>query len=328
MALKEGVMPLSKEEVEVFLCRPNVAVVATVGPDGQPHAVPTWYEYDGGDIVLHMGLRSRKYRNLRQNDRVSLCMDTKTAPYQAVIVYGRASLAVGTDRAGQAGAHRLLGLRAGRPAVRAVLWDLDGVLVDSARFHFQAWRELSASLGREFGETDFRRTFGLRNDAILRDLLGDLPPVEVERLAARKEELFRQAARGNIVALPGALPLLRLLRQRSFRLALVSSTPHANIDLILGSLGLETAFDIVVGEEDVTRGKPDPEGFLLAAERLGVPPGECVVIEDAPAGVEAARRGGMRCLGVHRDRPREALAQADLVVEGLEDPAVADFFSS
>ena len=210
--------------------------------------------------------------------------------------------------------------------MRAVLWDLDGVLVDSAPFHFQAWRELLASLGREFGEADFRRTFGLRNDAILGDLLGDLPPAEVERLAARKEELFRQAARGSIAALPGALALLRLLRERDVKLALVSSTPHANIGLVLRSLGVEAAFDAIVGEEDVTRGKPNPEGFLVAAERLGVPPAECVVIEDAPAGVEAAKRAGMRCVGVYRGRPREALAKADLVVESLEDPAVAAFF--
>ena len=90
-------MPLSKDEVEAFLRRANVAVMATVGPDGQPHAVPTWYEYDDGQMVLHAGLRSRKYRNLRHNDRVSICVDTKTAPDQAVIVYGRASLEVGTD---------------------------------------------------------------------------------------------------------------------------------------------------------------------------------------------------------------------------------------
>ena len=210
--------------------------------------------------------------------------------------------------------------------MRAVLWDLDGVLVDSAPFHFQAWRELFTSLGREFSEADFRHTFGLRNDTILGDLLGDLPPAEVERLAARKEALFRRAVRGNIAALPGALALLRLLRERGLRLALVSSTPHANIELVLRSLGVETAFDVIVGEEDVTRGKPDPEGFLLAAERLGVPPGECVVIEDAPAGVEAAKRGGMRCVGVCGDRPREALAKADLVVENLEDPAMAAYF--
>ena len=210
--------------------------------------------------------------------------------------------------------------------MKAVLWDLDGVLVDSAPFHLQAWRELFASSGRELSEADFRRTFGLRNDAILRELLGDLPVAEVQRLADRKEALFRRAALGNITSLPGALELLRLLRERAVKLALVSSTPYGNIDLILGSLGVEAAFDVIVGEEDVTRGKPDPEGFLLAARRLVVPPDECVVIEDAPAGVEAAKRGGMRCVGVSRGRPRDALAEADLVVESLDDPAVAEFF--
>jgi beta-phosphoglucomutase family hydrolase len=210
--------------------------------------------------------------------------------------------------------------------MKAVLWDLDGVLVDSAPYHGRAWGELMASQGRELSDAEFRRTFGWRNDAILSYLLGDLSPEDVTRLAARKEELFREAARGNIVALPGALALLRLLRERGLELALVSSTPRANIDLVLSSLGLETAFDVVIGEEDVKHGKPDPEGFLLAAERLAVAPGECVVIEDAPAGVEAAKRGGMRCVGVSRDRPRDALALADLVVESLEDPAVAAFF--
>jgi beta-phosphoglucomutase len=210
--------------------------------------------------------------------------------------------------------------------VKAVLWDLDGVLVDSAPFHLQAWRELFASLGRELSEADFRRTFGLRNDAILRDLLGDLPAAEVQRLADRKEALFRRAALGNIVPLPGALALLRSLRERGFKLALVSSTPYGNIDLILGSLGVEAVFDVILGEEDVTRGKPDPEGFLLAARRLGVPPDECAVIEDAPAGVEGATRAGMPCVGVSRGRPRDALAEADLVVESLDDPAVAAFF--
>jgi PPOX class probable F420-dependent enzyme len=97
MSAKEGAMPLNNEEIEAFLRRPNVAVVATVGPDSQPHAVPTWYEYDDGQIVLHMDPHSRKYRNLRHNDRVSICVDTKSVPYQAVIVYGQASLEVGTD---------------------------------------------------------------------------------------------------------------------------------------------------------------------------------------------------------------------------------------
>jgi PPOX class probable F420-dependent enzyme len=90
-------MPLSKEEIEAFLRQPIVAVLATVGPDGEPHAVPVWYEYEDGQIIVHTAPNSRKHRNLRRNDRVSICVDTKTAPYRAVVVYGRASLEEGMD---------------------------------------------------------------------------------------------------------------------------------------------------------------------------------------------------------------------------------------
>ncbi|MGB6838266.1 MAG: TIGR03618 family F420-dependent PPOX class oxidoreductase [Dehalococcoidia bacterium] len=90
-------MPLTQQEIDQFLRSPNIAIMATVRPDGQPHAVPTWYDYQNGEIVLHMGLRSRRYRNLRRNDRVTLCMDTRTPPYKAVVIQGRAVTEVGTD---------------------------------------------------------------------------------------------------------------------------------------------------------------------------------------------------------------------------------------
>lgn len=90
-------MPMTQEEIDEFLRAPNIAVVATVDPDGQPHVVPTWYLHEDGEIVFHTGRRSRKYRNLRQNSRVTLCVDSKTAPYKAVVIYGRASMEVRTD---------------------------------------------------------------------------------------------------------------------------------------------------------------------------------------------------------------------------------------
>ena len=90
-------MPLSREEIDEFLRGPHIAVVATVDPDGQPHAVPTWYLYEDGEVVFHTGLRSRKYRNLRRSPRVTLCVDGKTPPYQAVVLYGRATTEVRTD---------------------------------------------------------------------------------------------------------------------------------------------------------------------------------------------------------------------------------------
>jgi len=208
---------------------------------------------------------------------------------------------------------------------KAVLWDLDGVLVDTAPFHFQAWQELFQSLGRGFADADFRRTFGLRNDAILRDILGELTPAEVERLARRKEELYRDKMKGRVTAMPGAIELLRRLQQRGRKMAIVSSTTRENVRVVLSCLGLEGMFEVVVAEEDAPKGKPDPQGFLVAAEKLGVKAGECVVIEDAPGGVEAAKRAGMRCIGVTTSRPREALSRADLVVDSLEEAAVYSF---
>ncbi len=207
----------------------------------------------------------------------------------------------------------------------AVLWDLDGVLVDTAAHHFRAWRRLFRELGRDLSEEDFRRTFGLRNDAILQTLVGHLPREETVRLSRRKEELYRQGIARGLAPMSGVLELLHQLRARAKGLAIVSSTPRENVDVALRSLGLTGFFDTVVAEEDVRQGKPDPEGYLLAAERLGLMSSECVVIEDAPGGVEAAKRAGMKCVGLAAERPEGALAKADLVVKRLDDPVVAAF---
>lgn len=212
--------------------------------------------------------------------------------------------------------------------IEAVLWDLDGVLVDTALLHYEAWRQFLNELGRSLSEEEFRRTFGLRNDLILREILGDVPAEELRRLSERKEALFRQHAAGQITPLPGAVELVRRSRERGRRTALVTSTPRANIDFVLEQVGLTGAFDTIVTAEDVSRGKPDPEGFLLAARRLGVPPERCLVIEDAPGGIEGARRAGMHSLAVTTTHPREALSSADAVVDSLNDAAALAMLES
>jgi len=209
--------------------------------------------------------------------------------------------------------------------IRAVLWDMDGVLVDTAPFHYRAWRELFAGLGKDLTDKEFRRTFGLRNDDILRVNLGDMPRERLRKLGRRKEELFREAIRGRVQPLPGAVALVRRLRASGVNTAVVSSAPRQNVETLLDALGLGDAFDTLVAEEDAERGKPDPQGYLLAAERLGERPEGCVVIEDAPGGVEAAKRAGMRCIGLAAGREPDALAQADLVVASLADDAVYSF---
>jgi len=209
--------------------------------------------------------------------------------------------------------------------IGAVLWDMDGVLVDTAPFHYQAWRALFAGLGKDLSDEEFRRTFGLRNDDILRANLGDMPPERLRELGRRKEELFREAIRGKVQPLPGAVALVRRLRESGVKTAVVSSAPRQNVETLLDALGISDGFDALVAEEDAERGKPDPQGYLVAAERLGERPEDCVVIEDAPGGVEAAKRAGMRCIGLAAGREPDALACADVVVAGLEDDAVYSY---
>jgi len=209
--------------------------------------------------------------------------------------------------------------------IGAVLWDMDGVLVDTAPFHYQAWRALFAGLGKDLSDEEFRRTFGLRNDDILRANLGDMPPERLRELGRRKEELFREAIRGKVQPLPGAVALVRRLRESGVKTAVVSSAPRRNVETLLDALGISDGFDALVAEEDAERGKPDPQGYLVAAERLGERPEDCVVIEDAPGGVEAAKRAGMRCIGLAAGREPDALACADVVVAGLEDDAVYSY---
>ena len=213
-------------------------------------------------------------------------------------------------------------------AIEAILWDLDGVIVQSGEYHYEAYRELFGELNVPFSrEQYFDELFGIRNWTIIRTVAGERPKEEIERLAERKEEKFRRIAKGKIEALPGAKETIKRAREAGLKQAIVSSTPGANIEMILGELELTEAFDTIVGEEDAEKGKPDPEGFLVAAERVGIEPKRCVVIEDAPAGIEGGKAAGMRCIGVSTTRKPERLTQADLVVASLEDERVWELIS-
>lgn len=202
---------------------------------------------------------------------------------------------------------------------------MDGVLVDTAEQHYEAWRWLAASRGRELTREEFVPTFGMRNPDAIDRLFGALPEAEVRRMSDEKEAEFRRRLRGRVRALPGADALARALHGAGHPQAIASSSPLENIRLILRELDLTACFREVASGEEVVRGKPDPEIFLLAAARLGVPPGECVVIEDAVVGVRAARRAGMTVYAVTTTWGGADLAQADRVVDSLEELAPADF---
>jgi beta-phosphoglucomutase len=203
-------------------------------------------------------------------------------------------------------------------APRAVLWDLDGTLVDTAEQHLAAWQSILGPRGVALTRDDFLRTFGRQNVDVLRDMLGEaIAGDDVRAIGAAKEADYRARVRAaRLAPLPGVRAWLARLRAAGWRQAIASSAPHQNIRAILDGLGLHGAFDAIVGEEDVQRGKPDPQVFLVAAARLGVPPERAIVVEDAPAGVEAARRAGMRTIGV---RTGHGSLDADVVVDTLAD---------
>jgi HAD superfamily hydrolase (TIGR01509 family) len=188
------------------------------------------------------------------------------------------------------------------PGARAVLWDLDGTLVDTALVHWQAWRAAlpAAAAASQLSWEAFLPTFGLRNDALIPKWLGTHPSAgEIRRISEVKEERYRALlGKGSIRLVPGAENWLRRLRGLGWRQAIATMTPRQNLELILLALDIGQYLDAVVTAEDVVRGKPEPDVFLAAAGRLSVPPARCLVIEDSPAGVEAARRAGMRVIGV------------------------------
>src|ERR1700676_3064052 len=183
-------------------------------------------------------------------------------------------------------------------AIQAVIWDLDGVIIDSAEEHRLAWQRLAREEGIPFSDEDFWATFGKRNDDIFAFHWGSLPPNQVKILADRKENYFRDLIRKTAAPLPGSLELMRGFHEAGFQQALASSAPIENIQLISDALGLERYLTALVSGETVPHGKPAPDIFLKAAQALDVKPQYCLVIEDAVAGVQAAHAAGMRCISV------------------------------
>lgn len=205
---------------------------------------------------------------------------------------------------------------------RAVIFDVDGVLVDSYDAHYRSWREVLAERGLALTEADFARTFGRTSREIIARFWGDgVSEAQVRAIDDRKEALYRDIVRRSFPLMAGAVELIDALHDAGFLLAVGSSAPPENVALSLDGLARRDAFRAIVTGRDVTRGKPDPQVFLLAADRLGVTPRCCVVIEDAPAGIRAAAAAGMASVALVGTAPADELraAGARLAVDSLRE---------
>jgi beta-phosphoglucomutase len=204
----------------------------------------------------------------------------------------------------------------------AVIFDVDGVLVDSYDAHLLSWQMLAAETGTILDERDFAATFGQTSRDIIARFWSIHDPEQIQRLDDRKESLYRDIVSRDFPAMDGAVELIDALTAAGFRLAMGSSGPPENIELALDGLNRRAAFAAVVSGRDVRRGKPDPEVFLVAAKRLGIEPVRCVVIEDAPQGIQAARAACMGSVALlSRGRRRDDFTRLapDLIVDSLRE---------
>jgi len=205
-------------------------------------------------------------------------------------------------------------------AIQAVIFDMDGVIVDSEPYSMQALIDILRQYGIEPTEDDMRQSYGRR----VRDDFVDYfakygVTADVNMAIAHKHARYYHLAAGHLQSFPGAMPLLNRLRDHGYRLALASSGDRVKVAFGLQALQLNGTFEAIVSGDDVTHSKPDPEIYLTAAQCLGVFPAACIAIEDAPSGVESAKRAGMRCIAVTNSVDRDRLYKADLIVDSLDD---------
>ena len=200
-----------------------------------------------------------------------------------------------------------------------VIFDMDGVLADTGPIHFQSWVKMAnEDAGVNFTKEFFEESFGQQSIPITRKLVGtNVEQALVEKWANLKEMYYREMVKNKLEAIPGVIELIRDLKKENIKMAVGSSGPLENVELLLTSLKIKHYFDVVITTEDVKNGKPDPDVFLIAANKLELKPENCLVIEDAPVDIEAAKRAGMKSIALTTTHKREELYQADIIVEDL-----------
>ena len=209
--------------------------------------------------------------------------------------------------------------------LRAVIFDVDGVLVDSYRAHLRSWQELGQRLGYSLTDEQFAESFGRTSREIIRqywDPAGTMSDSLVDEHDTWKEACYRRIIAEDFPVMKGAVALIDALRDAGLQLAVGSSAPPENVTVVLDQLDRQQAFGAIVNKSDVKRGKPDPQVFQLAAQRLGVAADDCAVIEDAPVGIQAATAAGMisvALLSTGRQREHFRQTPPSLIVQSLHE---------
>ena len=199
-----------------------------------------------------------------------------------------------------------------------VIFDIDGVLLDSYKLHYECWRAVAEKDSIALSEKEFDSLFGRRGNEIVREIWGgELPAEQVVSIHREKQALYRDKLQRNFPKMDGAVQLIDGLVAEGFVLGIGSSAPRANVEISLRGLDRTSSFKAVVSGDEVTHGKPDPQVFLLAAQRMEVEPSSCAVIEDAPAGIAAALAAGMTAIALASTAPPGILTTAHLVVTSL-----------
>jgi beta-phosphoglucomutase len=200
---------------------------------------------------------------------------------------------------------------------RAVLWDMDGTLIDSMPYHWQAWQDILHRINRSAEHSVWNQTAGMRNSEIIPLLFPDMTPTEAAYVDQAKEARYRELIElQGIELLSGVADWIQRFQTAGWKQAVASSAPPENVATIAHVLHFNGTFEALISGADVQRGKPDPDIFLAAAQRLNVDPPHCLVIEDAEVGIEAAHRAGMKAIGVLNTHPH---LEADVVVQSLQD---------
>ena len=201
----------------------------------------------------------------------------------------------------------------------AVIFDMDGVLVENSEFHDEAWRLTCLKHGKIITNQDVRNGFGGSNKILVQNLLGIFDQKIIEKIAIEKEKLYRDIFEKSLRLPLGLMNLLNELKQKNVCMAVATSAPPENLHFVIDKLGIRNYFDALVDESQIKNCKPDPEIYILAANKLGVPISNCLVFEDSIFGIQSGKAAGMKVIGITTSFGAEQIKMADLIITSFTE---------